>query len=194
MFRKIHLLRDSLSHTEDLGHDLDFLAFDSKLDRMGEHHVVKAFSGFCLQGLLSHLTQEDAMIEPQTVSPPSLGGFENDKEFKAHIYQQLVDLQPYLGPESHVAVIVQPILESHNESTTADDFSEALSMYSLVLVATFGDYRVEAEGRAESLYVALGEAKRRMLQQLDELYNSAVDSLEREEQINSLLDNRMTIH
>ena len=40
---------------------------------------------------------------------------ENDPELKAYIYQHLVDLQPYLAPESQVAVLVgQETSEFHS--------------------------------------------------------------------------------
>jgi ribosome-associated translation inhibitor RaiA len=105
---------------------------------------------------------------------------ENDREFKAHIYQQLVDLQPFLAPDSQVAVLVQPSEEKESE-------------YNLTLVTTLGDYRLEAEGDAEDVYEAFGIAKQKMLQQLDEWLN-AVDNSERDEQIQSYLNGEHQLH
>lgn len=115
---------------------------------------------------------------------PSVATVENDREFKAHIYQQLVDLQPFLSPDSQVAVLVQ---QDQDELEDED-------AYALTLVATLGDYRLESEGRDADLYEAFSIAKRKMLQQLEEWYNAAIDSTERDEQINTLLDGGYTIH
>jgi hypothetical protein len=56
---------------------------------------------------------------------------ESDLELKAHIYQQLVDLQPYLSPESQIAVLVQQEVDE-----------DAHEEHVLTLVATLGDYRL----------------------------------------------------
>lgn len=105
---------------------------------------------------------------------------ENDREFKAHIYQQLVDLQPFLAPDSQVAVLVQPSEENEAE-------------YNLTLVTTLGEYRLEAEGDAEDVYEAFGIAKDRMLAQLDEWLNST-DTSERDEQIQTFIDGGHQLH
>lgn len=116
----------------------------------------------------------------------TLGGqnLENDREFKAHVYQQLVDLQPFLAPDSQVAVLVQQ--ESDSEKPKKSE-------YTLTLVTTMGDYKLEAEGRDSDLYTALGIAKRKMLDQLEEWVNTS-DSDERDAQIEAYLDGSHTIH
>lgn len=114
----------------------------------------------------------------------SIAAIENDREFKAHIYQQLIDLQPFLSPDSQVAVLVQQ---------EQDDVDEH-PVYALTLAASFGDYRLESEGRDADLYEAFSIAKRKMLQQLEEWYNAAVDTSERDAQINSLIEGGQTLH
>lgn len=111
---------------------------------------------------------------------------ENDREFKAHIYQQLTDLQPYLSAESQIAVLV-----SEEE---ADDDEETGTEYVLTLVATFGEYRLEAEGRDTNLYEAFGLAKKAMLSQIEEWYSLAVDTTERDAQIQSVIEGGYMVH
>jgi ribosome-associated translation inhibitor RaiA len=111
------------------------------------------------------------------INPP----LEDDREFKAHIYQQLVDLQPFLAPDSQVAVLVQPSEEN------AEDFT-------LTLVTNLGEYRIEAEGDAPDVYDAFDIAKERMLEQLEEAMNSAIDPAEREAEIQSYLDGSHLLH
>lgn len=110
---------------------------------------------------------------------PTVPDVENDREFKAHIYQQLVELQPYLAADSQVAVLVQR--EDDEELT-------------LTLVATWGEYRLEAEGKDEDLYEAFALAKRKMVQQLDEWYNTAIDTTERDAEIQGIMDGSHLIH
>ncbi|MES2854938.1 MAG: hypothetical protein V4692_03690 [Bdellovibrionota bacterium] len=108
---------------------------------------------------------------------------EKDLELKAHIYQQLVELQPYLSPESQIAVLVQ-------QEADEDDNEEHV----LTLVATLGDYHLETEGRNINVYEAFGIAKRKMVQQLDEWYASVVDATNRDEIIQSVIEHRHLVH
>ena len=116
---------------------------------------------------------------------PETRSIESDREFMAHVYQQLAELQPFLTPESKISVVVN----SDNEDAVAKD-----GCFELMLVATMGDYRLEAEGRNADIYEALGIAKRKMLQQLDEVYGSVIDSNERASEIDALLRGDLTIH
>lgn len=127
--------------------------------------------------------------ETQTFTAPSLDpvkAIENDREFKAHVYQQLIDLQPFLSPESEISVLVQI---EQNEKEPAQNPEHVLT-----LVATLGDYRLEIEGRHADLYHALGIAKRKMVEQLEEIYSAAIDSDDRDEEIQGLLSGANTLH
>lgn len=110
---------------------------------------------------------------------------ESDREFKAYIYQQLVDLQPYLEPESQISVLVQ--VEQDEETETG------LTII-LSLVASVSDYKLESEGRSADMYEAFSMAKRSMLAELEQYYNAAIDSTERESEIRTLLSGGMTLH
>lgn len=130
--------------------------------------------------------------DPPALSDNPVEAIQNDREFKAHVYQQLVDLQPFLAPDSQVAVIV-----NIGQDDEEDEDSESLDnekKYALTLIATLGDYRLEAQGRNSDLYEALGIAKRKMMQQLDEVFNSVIDSNERNSEIDDLMQGKLTIH
>lgn len=109
---------------------------------------------------------------------------ENDPELKAYIYQHLVDLQPFLAPESQIAVMI-----GKNER---DDGSA--NEHALTLVATLGDFSLEAEGQDEDVYQAFILAKRKMLTQLEDWYASSVDTNERDNEIQAVIENRHQIH
>jgi hypothetical protein len=131
----------------------------------------------------SHPTTGGAGANKVAAQAP-LQSIESDREFKAHIYQQLVDLQPFLSPDSQIAVLVQQDDEEEQEDKGIG----------LTLVATFGDYRLEAEGRDENAYKAFGIAKQKMLDQIDEYCNAAIDSSDRDEEIQNLMSGAGTIH
>lgn len=123
-------------------------------------------------------------VKDSVFSQPSAEGFslENDPELKAYIYQHLVDLQPYLAPESQIAVLVGQ----------ADD--GGTSEHALTLVATLDGYRLETEAQDEDIYEAFLLAKRKMLQQLEEWYASSIDTNERNNEIQAVLEGRYLIH
>jgi ribosome-associated translation inhibitor RaiA len=132
--------------------------------------------------MMSDQTPRIPKSAPSAMDP--VKAIESDREFKAHVYQQLVELQPFLSPESEVSVLVQ--LEQDEDTEETD--------YVLTLVATLGEYRLECEGRGSDLYCSLGIAKRKMVEQLEEVYNAAIDSADREEEIQSLLSGSSTLH
>ncbi|MEK7356948.1 MAG: hypothetical protein AAB250_10890 [Bdellovibrionota bacterium] len=127
------------------------------------------------------------MGELNTSSTPleeSAAAIENDRELKAHIYQNLVDLQPFLAPESQIAVLVQ--IESDEDGTNPENV--------LTLVATLGEFRMESEGRDFDIYEAFAIAKNKMLDQLEIWFAESVDTSERDAQIQSVIEGRHMIH
>ncbi|RYF45790.1 MAG: hypothetical protein EOO38_15390 [Cytophagaceae bacterium] len=112
---------------------------------------------------------------------------ENDREFKAYIYQQLVDLQPFLEPESQISVLVQ--IEQDPEET-----SESGTTIALTLVASIEDYKIEAEGRSADMYEAFSYAKQGMMVELEEYHNASIDTNVRNAEIQTLLAGGYTIH
>lgn len=116
----------------------------------------------------------------------TLPSAENDPELKAFIYQHLVDLQPYLSPESQIAVLLP--------QTEILDSDEEEEEESLSLVATLGDYRLEAHGHGDDLYDAFLNAKKKMLDQLEDWFLSSVDSSERDNEIQAVIEGRHLLH
>jgi ribosome-associated translation inhibitor RaiA len=99
---------------------------------------------------------------------------ETERELKAHIYQQLVELRPLLAPDSQIVVVIQ----------TKSDQEHA---FNFTLVTTLGDYRLESEGDSSDMYEAFTIAKQQMLQLLDELLESG-DNSERDQWIQSFMN------
>ena len=118
---------------------------------------------------------------------------ENDREFKAHVYQQLADLQPMLAPGCEISVLLSKEAEPKEGSKTHGEH-DAANEVALTLVATFGDYRLEVEGRDENAYAAFGIAKRKIVDQLDAFYSTTIDSEERDAEIRGLMSGAFTLH
>jgi ribosome-associated translation inhibitor RaiA len=109
-----------------------------------------------------------------------------DRDFKAHIYQQLAELQPYIATDSHIAVAVKVEADSKNPESQPE--------YSLRLHTKLGDFKLEAEGRDADYYNALAVAKEKMRQQLNELHSASIDSRERNAAIHALVRGHLTLH
>ena len=145
-----------------------------------------------------------ASSSPQAKSGDKLevGDVENDREFKAHMYQQLVELQPFLASDSQVAVVVEvqdvpefdEIKNTAAKATQGSPASTGKEEIVLTLVTNWGEYKVEAEGRDQDLYSAFSAAKEKLKHLLDEYYNSAIDSDERDAQIQHLLNGNSLLH
>jgi ribosome-associated translation inhibitor RaiA len=107
-----------------------------------------------------------------------------DRELKAYIYQQLMEIQPYLLNDSQVAVTVSL---KHQRPKKKKHFLVTLS-------AKLEDGRMETEGQDGDVYQAFGKAKDLMLLQLAELQNALMDPAEREVEVQTALAGGFTVH
>jgi ribosomal subunit interface protein len=107
-----------------------------------------------------------------------------DRELKAYIYQQLMDIQPYLVTNSQVAVTVS--LKNKN--------SKKKKQFLVTLNAKIENGEMAAEGQDGDVYQAFGKAKELMMLQLAELQNSLMDPAERELEVQTALAGGYTIH
>jgi ribosome-associated translation inhibitor RaiA len=130
-------------------------------------------------------SEKDFAVPYSSSTNDPVKAIENDREFKAHIYQQLVDLQPFLEPESQISVLVQ---------IEQDETSETGTTIALTLVASIEDYKIEAEGRSADMYEAFGFAKQGMMVELEEHHNASIDTNARNAEIQTLLAGGFTIH
>ncbi len=119
---------------------------------------------------------------------------EGDREFKAHVYQQLLDLQPFLSEESQVSVAIQVSEPADETNRGTKAVTEKAPIYTLTLHANLGEFQIDAEGRDTNRYTALSSAKQQMLQQLNSLVGASVDSRERNAHIRALTRGELTLH
>ena len=109
--------------------------------------------------------------------------YDKDLELKAYIYQQLIEVQPYLVADAQVAVIVEQVKASKKKKE-----------FVVTLSTTIEEGRMETEGQDADIYQAFGKAKDLMVHQLAEIQNSMMDAAEREVEVRTALSGGFTIH
>lgn len=155
--------------------------------------------------------------------PGATSQMETDRELKAYIYQQLVELQPYLVADSQMAVSVQQVMSAKNPAPSPADLSadqtdgdansgaSASAMdadmddadnehspqpgdYVVKLTTTLDEGKLIAEGFSTNVYEAFISAKAVMVDQLAQLQNAIIDQSDRDEEVQSYLDGSRTLH
>jgi hypothetical protein len=127
-----------------------------------------------------------------SITNPTIRLLESDPEVKSFIYQQIVDFEPYVTPDTVVAVVardprkLQIQLETEGRDVAP---SELRKMHRIAIVLTEGDTSIEEEGLHENLYDAIRSAKTSLLNKLSEIQDSVVSNSERVDQINQALAN-----
>lgn len=104
--------------------------------------------------------------------------FETEPELKAHIFQLISELEPYLLPGSHVAVFVN-----------SKAIKEGLQFLVTLSLTTDGA-RIEAKGISENVYDAATEAKNALMRKFDSIQEAVVNPQERENEIKSIVKNK----
>lgn len=123
---------------------------------------------------------------------PTIRLLESDPEVKSFIYQQIVDFEPYVTPDTVVAVVARDPrkLKIQLETEGRDvDLADLRKMHRIAIVLTEGDTTIEEEGLHENLYDAIRSAKTSLLNKLSEIQDSVVSNSERMDQINQALAN-----
>jgi ribosome-associated translation inhibitor RaiA len=104
--------------------------------------------------------------------------FETEPEVKAHIFQLVAELEPYLLPGSHVAV-------HFNSKATKDGVQ-----FQITLSLTSDGARIEAKGISENVFDAATEAKNALMRKFDSIQDAVVNPLERDNEIKSIVKNK----
>jgi ribosome-associated translation inhibitor RaiA len=101
---------------------------------------------------------------------------EQNSEVKSFIYQQIVDLQPYLTPTSRVSVTSQ--------IDEADYLAGLPPKVHHILISIQEDgARLEEEGSSENIFEAILEAKNKLLKKLGSIQDSVISQKDRLAQI-----------
>jgi hypothetical protein len=130
-------------------------------------------------------SKSDAVAENPT---PFEQGLENvSAEVKSYIYQAISELEPFTTPETTVSVIARDPLKliSRFEADGLEfDQTKLKTMYRIAISLSEDGGKIEEEGLAEDIYVAIRMAKEKLLKSLQEIQDQIISNTERKIQIN----------
>lgn len=113
-------------------------------------------------------------------------------EVKSYIYQVLTEFEPFVTPETTLAVIARDPKALGPEDDFQGDFPESLDqrskMYRICIRMVESGTSIEAEGLGTDIYSALRLAKDSLMKTLTEIHDRVVDTQERHLQIQSALN------
>jgi ribosome-associated translation inhibitor RaiA len=127
-----------------------------------------------------------------TLSNPTIQNLEQNPEVKSFVYQQLVDLEPYVTAQTTVAVVARdPRKLALQYETEGRDFNaeDLKKLHRISITLSESDTKIEAEGVAEDLFEAIKLAKTNLLRELVAIHDSVVSSQDRLIEINHYLQN-----
>lgn len=117
---------------------------------------------------------------------------ENNPEVKSFIYQQIVEFEPFVTPQTVVAVLAKnPSKLALQLETDQKEFDpkELKKMYRIAIILSEGESRIEAEGLHKDVFVAIRMAKEALLKKLVLIQDSVVSQQDRLVEINHFLQN-----
>ena len=111
---------------------------------------------------------------------------ENDSEVKSYIYQQIMDFNPFVTPETLVMVIARDpngvyTAQSPDEAVDTEEADSSVTnlKYRIAVVLKDDDTSIEAEAFDDNIYEAIRLAKENLLGQLIEIQNEIENPQER---------------
>lgn len=125
-----------------------------------------------------------------TLLNPTIELIEHNPEVKSYIYQQIVDFEPFVTPQTVVAVVARDSNElSVQYETEGKEFSQEdlKNLYRIAIVLTDNGTSVEAEGVHANIYEAIKLAKDNLLKELISIQDSVVSQQDRIIEINHYL-------
>ncbi|MBX3040016.1 MAG: hypothetical protein KF789_04830 [Bdellovibrionaceae bacterium] len=117
---------------------------------------------------------------------------ETDPEVKSYIYQQLSEFEPFVSPETVVAVVSRDPrklmlqFEAEGRETTRDELAK---LFRIAIVLKEGDTQIQEEGLHENLFEAIRLAKESLIKKLEMIQDSVISNQDRMAQINDALQN-----
>lgn len=121
---------------------------------------------------------------------PTIELIEQNPEVKSFIYQQIADFEPFVTPQTVVAVVARdPKKLALQYETEGREFSVAdlKKLYRIAIVLKEDDTSVSAEGVHEDIFQAIKLAKENLLKQLIEIQDSVISQQDRIIEINHYL-------
>lgn len=117
---------------------------------------------------------------------------EDSPEVKSFIYQQIMEFEPFVTPQTVVAVLARDpkklALQFETEEKEFDPV-KLKKMYRIAISLKEADTKLEAEGLHENIFQAIKMAKDNLLKKLTAIQDSMVSQQDRIMEINHFLQN-----
>jgi ribosome-associated translation inhibitor RaiA len=125
---------------------------------------------------------------------PAIELLEDSPEVKSYIYQQITEFEPYVTPDTVIAVVSKdPVkLALQYEAEGKEISNEDLrSHYRISITLKEGDAKIAAEGVDRNIYTAIRLAKDGLMKRLQEIQDNVESQKERNMAIHHALQNTM---
>ncbi len=125
-------------------------------------------------------------------NPTLNDALDENPEIRSFIYQQIVDFENYVTPQTVVAVMAKdPLkliakLEADGKTVNRRKLSK---MHRIAIVLKEDDTKLQEEGLHEDIFEAIKIAKAKMIKKLEAIQDQIITYQERVEQINQALAN-----
>jgi len=121
---------------------------------------------------------------------PSIEQIEQNPEVKSFIYQQISEFEPFVTPQTIIAVLARdPKKLALQYETDGKDFDKKSlkQLYRIAIVLKENDASVEAEGVHKDIFEAIKMAKDELMKKLLAIQDSVVSQQDRLMEINHFL-------
>ncbi len=123
---------------------------------------------------------------------PNIELLDNNPEVKSYIYQQISEFEPFVTPETVIAVLAKdPEKLALQYETDGKDFDskKMREMYRIAISLSEGKSKIHAEAIDGNVFTAIRMAKENLIQKLVLIQDSVVTQQERQMEINHFLQN-----
>lgn len=126
------------------------------------------------------------------INPTLAAVLEENPEIRSFVYQQILDFEHYVTPQTMVAVMAKDPLKL-KDRLEADGHSvskkKLAKMYRISIALNEDGTKIQEEGLHEDVFEAIKIAKSKLIKKLEAIQDQVISQQERIEQINQALTN-----
>lgn len=126
------------------------------------------------------------------VNPSLAQVLDENPEIRSFIYQQIVDFEPFVTPQTMVAVMVKDPLKLQVQLETEGKHiskKQLAKMYRIAIVLKEDETKITEEALHEDIFEAIKLAKAKLIKKLEMIQDHVISQQDRIEQINQALAN-----
>ncbi len=122
---------------------------------------------------------------------------DENPEIRSFVYQQILEFEPYVTPQTIVAVIAKDPLKVRSKLLAeGQEISkkELSKMYRIAITLKEDGSQIQEEALHTDIFEAIKMAKQKLIQKLEAIQEHVLSQSDRIEQINQALGNNSQIH